>query len=102
MDPLTALVGPGLVGGAIVALSLWLAHRRARAAALPGPSGKHDILVDAINIAHIPVDGIGGLGLVAGAVIVAWLLPAVGLSLAIAVTAGSAVAAGLIVLRRVR
>jgi hypothetical protein len=99
MDPLTALAAPGLLGGAIVALSLWLAHRRARASVLAVPRQDRGILVDAINIAHIPVDGIGGLGLVAGAVLVAWLLPAVGLSLAIAVTAGCAIAAGLILFR---
>ena len=103
MDPLTALMAPGLVGGALVAaLFLWLAHRGANRSVLPVPPARHGILIDAINIAHIPVDGIGGLGLVAAAVVVAWLLPAVGASMAIAVTAGAAVAAGLILFRRVR
>jgi hypothetical protein len=102
MDPLTALVAPGLVGGALVALTLWLAHRHARAATLAVPPHQDGILVDAINIAHIPVDGVGGLGLVAGAAVVAWLVPAIGLSLALAVAAGTVVAAALILTRRRR
>jgi len=102
MDPLTALAAPGLIGGAILAVSLWLAHRHPRESVVAVPPHKNGILVDAINIAHIPVDGIGGLGLVAGALVVASLLPAVGLSLAIALAAGAVVAAGLILIRRLR
>ncbi len=102
MDPLTALVAPGLFGGAVVALTLWIAHRRARAATLAVPRQDLGILVDAINISHVPVDGLGGLGLVAGAALTGWLVPAIGVSLGIAAAAGTAVAVGLILLRRLR
>jgi hypothetical protein len=102
MDPLTALVVPGLAGGAIVALTLWFAHHRAHASSIAVPRQDLGILVDAINISHVPVDGLGGLGLVAGAALTAWLVPAIGVSLGIAVGAGTAVAGGLILLRRLR
>jgi hypothetical protein len=102
MDPLTALVAPGLLGGAVVALTLWRGHRRARASVLAVPHHQDRILVDAINMSRIPVEGLGGLGLVAGAGVTAWLLPAVGASLGIAAAAGSAVAAVVILFRRRR
>jgi len=99
MDPLSVLVVPGLAGGVFVALSLAIVHQRFRSSDLP-VRREDGILLDAINISHIPVDGIGGLGLVAGALIVAALVPSVGASLAVALTAGVVIGAGLILWRR--
>jgi hypothetical protein len=55
---------------------------------------------DHINMAHIRVAGIGGLGLVAMAGVVAWNVPEIRVAMAIAVVAGGALAAGLIAWRR--
>jgi len=58
------------------------------------------ISTDPINIAHIRVAGIGGLGLVAMAAVVAWNVPAIGTAMTIALVSGGAFAAGLIAWRR--
>jgi len=56
---------------------------------------------DPINMAHIRVAGIGGLGLVAMAGVVAWNVPAIGLATVLAVAGGLAIAAALVMWRRV-
>lgn len=58
------------------------------------------VTTDPINIAHIPVAGIGGLGLVALAAVVAWNVPQIATAMTIAVVAGGALAIGLIVWHR--
>ena len=58
------------------------------------------IATDPINIAHIRVAGIGGLGLVAMAGIVAWYVPAIRVATLVAVVTGVVLAVGLIVWRR--
>lgn len=55
---------------------------------------------DVINAARIRVAGIGGLGLLAMALVVAFNVPRIGLTLAAGALAGVALAAVLIVLRR--
>jgi hypothetical protein len=55
---------------------------------------------DVINAARIRVAGIGGLGLLAMALVVAINVPRIGLTLAAGALAGVALAAVLIVLRR--
>ena len=54
----------------------------------------------AINISAIPVAGVGGLGLVAMAVVVAVFFPAIGWMMAAAVVGGVALAAAIILVRR--
>jgi hypothetical protein len=100
MDLASALFGPGLVGGLFVALWLVIAHRRARSADHAVPARDESFLVDPINVARIRVAGIGGLGLVAMATVVAVFVPAIGVSLAIAAVTGLMLAVGLIVWRR--
>jgi sugar phosphate permease len=56
----------------------------------------------AINISAIPVAGIGGLGLVAMAGVVAVFFPAIGWMMAAAVTGGVLLGVALVVLRRIR
>ena len=53
-----------------------------------------------INIASVRVAGIGGLGLMAMALIVAVFVPSIGVSLAIAAVLGTVLAVGLILWRR--
>ena len=55
---------------------------------------------DPINAARIRVAGVGGLGLVAMAIVVAVFVPFIGMSLAIAAVAGVVLAGGLILWRR--
>lgn len=59
-----------------------------------------DRSTDVINAARIRVAGIGGLGLLAMALIVAYNVPRIGLTLAVGAVAGVALAAALILLRR--
>jgi len=53
-----------------------------------------------INISSVRVAGIGGLGLVAMALVVAVFVPSIGVSLAIAAVLGTVLAVGLILWRR--
>lgn len=58
------------------------------------------ITTDAINIAHIRVAGIGGLGLVAMAGVVAWYVPSIGVATLLALAGGLTLAFALIRWRR--
>ncbi|MEO8484677.1 MAG: hypothetical protein ABI634_20915 [Acidobacteriota bacterium] len=100
MDPVMSLIVPGFVGGVLVALWFVGAHRRSRKA---GPALAHDdgeMITDAINISHIRVAGVGGLGLVVMALVVAVFVPSIGVSLAIGAASGSIFAVVLILWRR--
>ena len=55
---------------------------------------------DHINMAHVRVAGLGGLGLVAMAGVVAWNVPAIGVVTLTALVSGVVLAAALIVWRR--
>ena len=55
---------------------------------------------DPINVARIRVAGVGGLGLVAMAGVVAWNVPAIGIATVLAVTGGIALASSLVMWRR--
>ena len=58
------------------------------------------VSTDPINIAHIRVAGIGGLGLVAMAGVVAWNVPGIRIATLVAVPAGLVLAVALIAWRR--
>ena len=58
------------------------------------------ISTDPINIAHIRVAGVGGLGLVAMAGIVAWNMPQIWLATILAAAGGVVIAIALIAWRR--
>jgi len=91
---------PALVGGLIVALLLALFHQRSSRLREPLPR-RHDApLVDPINIAHIRVTGIGGVGLVLLAFVVATYIPGIRVSLAIGAALGIVFSLILIVRRR--
>ncbi len=64
------------------------------------PFSKEPLPIDVINMSRIRVAGIGGLGLVAMALVVAWDLPRIGLTLSIGAITGSVLAIVLILRRR--
>ena len=99
MDPATLLLIPGVLGGLALAFVL---RRVNRHDAVPVPFHPEPLSTDVINAAHIKVAGVGGLGLFAMAMIVAFVLPEVRRSLAIGLTAGAALAVALILFNRPR
>jgi len=98
MEPLLIVLVPGLLGGLVLAL-LIRSSRRAFPPSLvptrlaaPSPS--------LINMAHIPVEGVGGLGMLAAVVVVAVTDARIGLATMIALVFGGVVALGLVAMRR--
>jgi hypothetical protein len=100
MEPLLIVLVPGVLGGII--LAALLARKRItlraggvdRRLAPPSPS--------LINMAHIPVEGGGGLGIVAAVIAVALAEPRIRVAIGIAALLGGGLAWLLIVLRRDR
>jgi len=89
-----------IVGGLVVAPLLALFHHRS-ARLIEPPSRRDDApLVDAINIAHIRVTGIAGLGFVLLALAVAAYIPSIGVSLVTGAALGIVFAVVLILRRR--
>lgn len=99
MEIIWFVVLSGLLGGLVIA---GMARLKTRRPSLVQPDAFADraITTDVINIANIRVAGIGGLGLVAMAAVVALALPQVGRSLVIGLTLGAALAGLLILARR--
>ena len=98
METVLFVLVPGLAGGLVLTL-IFLRFNRRR----PARAGEPDVPLlgpDAINMAHIPVAGVGGLGFVATALIVAIFIPEIGVSLAIGLALGAVLALGLILRRR--
>ena len=98
MEPLLIILVPGLFGGLV--LALLIASKRQgtpstvvpRRLAAPSPS--------LINMAHIQVEGVGGLALVAVAMAVAVVDPRIRLAMIVAAVLGTALAVVLIATRR--
>ncbi len=99
MEPLMLVVVPGFLGGLVIALFLARLQGRRPPEAAPDAFSKEPLSTDVINMARIRVAGVGGLGLVAMALVVAWAVPRIGQSLAIGVVTGAVVGAVLIVFR---
>ena len=100
MDPITLIVVPGFVGGLAIALLIIKLHRRRRPDLTSAPIANQSVSTDAINMARIRVAGLGGLGLVAMALVVAWFVPRIGQTLMVGAVLGGALAVGLILHRR--
>ena len=101
MGLILMILGPGLLGGVVLATIIVLLHRRAgRASAPPLPYRSAPLSTDIINMAHIKVAGVGGLGLVAMAAAVAVDVPRVGQTVLLGLILGAALATGMIVGRR--
>jgi hypothetical protein len=98
MEPLLFILIPGVFGGLV--LALLIAGRRKgtpptfvpRRLAAPSPA--------MINMAHIPVEGVGGLGMVAAVVAVAVSDPRIRLATILAAALGAGLALALIAMRR--
>ena len=99
MEPLLIILVPGILGGVLVALIA----SRLSAARPPVPSQYQLRTADPglINMAHIKIDGIGGLGMVAMALAVAISVPWIRASVALALVLGVVVAV-LLIARRYR
>jgi hypothetical protein len=98
MEPLLIILIPGLLGGLVLAF-LIARNRRStpptfvpRRLEAPSPS--------LINMAHIKIEGLGGLGLVAAVIAVAIADPRIRLAIIIAFVLGAGLALALIAARR--
>ena len=98
MEPLLIILIPGLIGGLILAVAIrgsrhafppTFVYRQLEA---PSPS--------LINMAHIRVEGVGGLGMVSAVVIVAVTDVRIGLATIVALALGGALALALVAMRR--
>jgi len=100
MDPIVLILVPGF-GGLVIALVFIRLHRRGQVSDAAADAFKDQRLsTDLINMAHIRVAGVGGLGLVAMAVVVALFVPRIGQTLAVGFVLGAIFAAVLILRRR--
>lgn len=95
---LVVLVLPAVVGGLLLAGVLVRLNQRpssgvVRRSALEPPSP------DLINMAHIRVAGVGGLGMLGACLVTAISLPEIGIALTAGVGLGAAIAVGLIAYR---
>ena len=97
MEPLLILI-PGLFGGLVLALLIRGSRRRSPSTFVPihlaAPSPT------LINMAHIQVEGVGGLGLVGAVVIIALEDSRIGLATILALVFGAGLALVLIAMRR--
>lgn len=100
MDPVTLVIVPGFVGGLLLAAIVVFLQRRDHAQPSVIVPIRLPITTDVVNMAHIKVAGIGGLGLVAMAGAVAYDVPRIGQTIALAFSSGLVGAAVMIAWRR--
>jgi len=93
-----ALILPALMGGVVLAGLLRFLNRRP-SSGIAVRSTLEPMSPDLINMAHIKVAGLGGLGMVGAVLVTAIALPQIGLAMIAGVGAGAALAAGLIFYR---
>lgn len=98
MEPVLIILIPGLLGGLV--LALLIARTRLGTAPTFVPRRLSSPSPGLINMAHIKVEGIGGLGMVAAVVLVAVADPRIGLATILASVLGSGLAMVLIAMRR--
>ena len=102
MEPLLIILIPGILGGVLLA---FLLARRPTRPRLAVPAPRQSLAPPSpglINMAHIQIDGVGGLGMVAMALAVAISVPWIRLSVSLGLLLGIVVAAVLISWRRAR
>jgi hypothetical protein len=98
MEPLVFVLIPGMLGG--VVLSLLLAGHRPRVPVIVVPKRLEAPTPTLINMAHIQVEGVGGLGMVAAVTAVAITDPRIRAAIILASILGVGLAILLIALRR--
>src|SRR3954447_24269718 len=97
MEPLLLILIPGTLGGLALALLTPRLRRRSRLVV------SHDLEPASptlINMAHIKVEGVGGVGLVAAVLAVAAFGPRIRSAILVAAALGTALALAMIALRR--
>ena len=100
MDPFILVMVPGFVAGLVIAFVLLKWQQHDRTGASDRVFTREPVSTDVINMSRIRVSGVGGLGLVAMAVAVAWNVPRIGQSLSAGMILGTVTAALLILWRR--
>ena len=98
MEPLLMILIPGLVGGLV--LALLIAGYRPRTPSIVVPRRLAAPSPSLINMASIPIEGIGGLGMVAAVVAVAISDPRIRLATILAAVLGAGLALVMIAVRR--
>ena len=98
MEPLLIILVPGLLGGLV--LALLIAGNRPEPASIVVPRRLAAPSPALINMARIPVEGVGGLGIVAAVVAVAVSDPRIRLATILAAALGAGLALALIAMRR--
>ena len=94
MEPIVLIVVPGFLGGLVIAWLFIRLHQGRPIRPDTGPFANEPLSTDVINMARIRVAGVGGLGLVAMALAVAWFVPRIGQTLAAGFVLGVAFAVG--------
>jgi hypothetical protein len=98
MEPLVIGLLPGFFGGLVLALLLARTRRKAPKTFVPRPLAPPSPSL--INMAHIPVEGVGGLGMLAAVVAVVIIDPRIRFATILAAVLGAGLALTLIALRR--
>jgi hypothetical protein len=97
MEPVTIAIIPGFIGGLVMALLFARLNRRSEGS---DPFAAERPFTDIINMARIRVAGIGGLGLVAMAVVVAVMIPRIRQSSSLGLVLGAVFGVTLVLWRR--
>jgi hypothetical protein len=102
MGVLLMVLGPGFLGGLVIAAVIIFMQRRGgrRSARTSLPYKTAPLSTDVINMASIKVAGVGGLGLVALTVAIALDVPRIGQTVGLGLILGAVLAAGMILRRR--
>lgn len=100
MEPIVMIVAPGFIGGLLVAWLFFRLHQRRPSRPDTAPLRDEPISTDVINMARIRVAGVGGLGFLVMALVIAWAVPRIGQTLAAAFVLGVGCAVILILWRR--
>jgi len=98
MEPLLMILVPGLLGGLV--LALLIAGNRKGTPSIVVPTRLAAPSPGLINMAHIRVEGVGGLGMVGAVVVVAISDPRIGLATILSTLLGAGLALALIAMRR--
>jgi short subunit fatty acids transporter len=102
MEPIAMILVAGMAGGLLISVLVRVAGRLqpVRRTFDAFAEGREPRKTDVINIASIRVSGVGGLGLVAMALALAWSIPRIGQTITFGAILGAALAALLIWRRR--
>jgi hypothetical protein len=98
MEPLLMILIPGVIGGVLLALLIASAPPRIKSVAVRRQLSAPTPFL--INMAHIRVEGLGGLGMVAAVVAVAIAEPRIRIATLLAAVLGCVLAFALVVARR--